>query len=652
MAGQYKGGPLPLPNLLWMLAGLILVVAPHAERLPWWVNGTAVAMAVWRIYICAKQGELPRRWFLLALALGQTIGVYFTYRSIFGRDAGVTLLVLLLALKLMETQAQRDVFVMIFLAYFVALTNFLYSQTILIAVCMLAAVLVITAALVGFNALRRPMLENLRTGAWMLVQAAPIMLLLFFLFPRVQGPLWGMPQDAFGAASGLSDTMSPGSISRLSQSDAIAFRVKFQGPQPAQSKLYWRGPVFSRFDGRTWSAGAQRFRNSLALRVVGLPVDYEITLEPHNRTWLFALEMPRGLPPSSRITSDYQLVSLAPVRSRMRYEVRSYPLFVATDGGERADLREALVFPPGFNPRAQSLAREWRSASSGDAEVVRRAIMYFSSAGLQYTLLPSLLGRDSIDEFLFDTKEGFCEHFASSFVFLMRVAGVPARVVTGYQGGDVNPVDGYMIVREADAHAWAEVWLGEERGWLRVDPTAAAAPMRIERGLAEAVPQSDALPLMVRQNLGWVRSLRNGWEALANQWNQWVLGYNPDRQREMLSRLGMEQPSWQNMIVLLFWSVAAAILAIALWVLSKMRHREGPVQRAWTRFCAKLARVGLQRGAAEGPLDYATRASGRLPARAEGIRSIAGLYVELRYGRETRREVLFRFRNLVRDFKA
>jgi protein-glutamine gamma-glutamyltransferase len=650
MTALAKPGPLPLSLLLWLAAGLCLVAAPHALHLPAWVNGTVVAVMVWRIYLGWQQAELPRRWLLLFLALGQLVAVYFTFRTIFGRDAGVTLLVLLLALKLMETRAHRDVFVVIFLAYFVALTNFFYSQTIPTGLHTMVSVVVITAALVGFNARARPMLDNLGTAGAMLIQAAPVMLLLFVLFPRVQGPLWGMPQDAFGGTTGLSDTMEPGTISHLSQSDAIAFRAKFRGPRPRNNQLYWRGPVLTHFDGRSWSAPDPRVRREMRFDARGEPIDYEITLEAHNRHWLYALDMPAATPPNARITSEYQIISLVPVRTRLRYDMRSYPAYQATGGGGDRELREALELPPGFNPRAQALAHEWRSASTDDTGVVRQALQYFRSNGFVYTLEPALLGRDTVDEFLFNTREGFCEHYASSFVFLMRAAGVPARVVTGYQGGNVNPVDDYMIVRDSDAHAWAEVWLGSQ-GWVRIDPTAAAAPIRVERGIAESVPQSGTLPLMIRQNLGWLRSLRNSWDALANQWNQWVLGYNPERQREMLSWLGMHNPSWQSMAMLLFWSIAGAVLATALWLVFRMR-RESAVQRAWLRFCAKLRRAGLERAPSEGPIHYARRAAGSLPQRADSIRAIADLYVDLRYGPEAAAERLVRLRSLVRAFKA
>jgi transglutaminase-like putative cysteine protease len=581
------------------------------------------------------------------LTVGTVAGVFLSYRTIVGRDPGVTLLAMLLFLKLLETRVARDIFVVAFLVYFVALANFFYSQSIPIAGLMLVTVIVTTTALVGFSAPERALLDDLKTAGRMLIEAGPVMLLLFILFPRVQGPLWGVPQDAYTGVTGLSDTMSPGAISALSLSDAIAFRVKFEAGTPPRSQLYWRGPVLTDFDGVTWRVGAPQLRRSMSIEAFGAPIDYEVTLEPHNRNWMFALEMPTRLPQSARLTSEYLPISFTPIRSRIRYEMRSSPQFQARSGAEPADLAAALRLPPGVSPRARALAGEWRNSLGDDpGAIARRAIEFFRSSRFEYTLDPPRLGANPVDEFLFDTKQGFCEHFASSFVFLMRAAGVPARVVTGYQGGDTNPVDGYMVVRQADAHAWAEVWLSES-GWTRVDPTAAAIPVRVELGITAAAPVG--APLLMRSGLNWLKSMRNQWEALTNQWNQWVLGYNPDRQREMLSRLGMRQPSWETMTMTLFWSVGGVLLLVALWLLRGIR-REDAVQRAWLRFCDKLARTGLARATTEGPLDYAARVSRRLPASEAAVRAIASLYVDLRYGRVAGAESIVRLRSLVRDF--
>ena len=635
--------PLPLATLI---AGSALTAASHTLWLPVWVSVAAVALLSWRAVIAVRGSSLPPRWLLVLLTLGTGAGVFLSYRTVMGRDPGVTLLVLLLFLKLLETRAPRDVFVVAFLVYFVALANFFYSQSIPIAALMLLTVMVATSALVGFSAPRRPVTENLKTAGRMLAQAGPVTLLLFFLFPRVQGPLWGLPQDAYTGVTGLSDTMSPGTISALSLSDAIAFRVRFETVTPSRNQLYWRGPVMTDFDGSTWRMGLPQLRREMRVDASGAPIDYEVTLEPHNRNWMFALEMPTRIPQSARLTSDYLPISLVPIRSRIRYEMRSSPQFQARSGANPGDLAAALRLPGGVNPRARALSREWRESLADDSAIVRRALEFYRGNRFEYTLQPPLLGRNSVDEFLFDTRQGFCEHFASSFVFLMRAAGVPARVVTGYQGGDTNPVDGYMVVRQADAHAWAEVWL-DSSGWTRVDPTAAAIPVRVELGITAAAPAG--APLLMRGGLNWLKSLRNNWDALTNQWNQWVLGYNPERQLEMLSRLGMKQPSWETMTLLLFWGVGGVLLLVALWVLRGMR-REDAVQRAWLRFCSKLARAGLSRARTEGPLDYAGRVSQRLPAKETAVRAITALYVDQRYGPAADRESLARLRRLVREF--
>jgi protein-glutamine gamma-glutamyltransferase len=639
-------------QLLTLFAGLLLAVAPHVGRLPWWVNGAVVLLFGLRVLVAAYYRPLPHRVWLLLFAVGAIVGVLLTYRTVFGRDAGVTLLVLLLSLKLLEMKVLRDIFVVVFLAYFLALTNFFYSQTIPTASLMLLTVLVITASLIGFNDRNAGTRSNFRVAGVLLLQASPVMLLLFFLFPRVPGPLWGLPQDAFAGITGLSDQMTPGMLSSLSQSDAIAFRARFRERPPPRRLLYWRGPVLWDFDGRTWRVGNARFSDNFVIEARDVPVNYEVTLEPHNRNWLFALDLPGQVPPNARPTHDYQLWSLPPVRARMRYEMRSYLSYRAALGGSRRDLALASALPEGGNPRARQLAREWRrNAGEGSAygsRVLQQAIAFFRNGGYEYTLTPPLLGLNTVDEFLFDTRQGFCEHFASAFVFLMRAASVPARVVTGYQGGEVNPVDGYLEVRQADAHAWAEIWLGDE-GWVRVDPTAAAVPIRVESGIAAAVPQSSALPLLMRADIEWLRALRNNWSAMANQWNQWVLGYNFDRQREMLSFFGMRSPDWRTLAALLLWSVGGVIGLTALWLLGRIR-RSDPVQQAWLAFCAKLARAGLEKHPGEGPLDYGTRASGELPRRAEAIAAITRLYVDLRYGKDAEPTRAARLRQLVRTF--
>jgi len=644
------GTQLQLRHLFWLLAGLALVAAPHSPRLPWWLNLIALILIAWRVYLGLSERALPKKWLLALFVVGGLFGVYFTYRTIFGRDSGVALLVLFLSLKLLELNNERDAMVLVLLTYFLALTNFFYSQTLPTAGLMLVSVLVNTASLVHFAAPGRALRANLKTAGVLLAQAAPMMLILFFLFPRVQGPLWGLPQDAYSGVTGLSDSMSPGLISRLSQSDAIAFRVKFQKDAPPMRQLYWRGPVFWHFDGRTWRPGEFRPFGQLKFEASGAPYDYEVTLEPHNHNWLFALELAAKLPPGANVTSDYMLISRTPVRARMRYDMRSYTSFAIRGADEADEIRRGLQLPRGFNPKARELAQSWAASINSDAAIAQKALSYFREQGFVYTLEPPLLGRDSVDEFLFGSKQGFCEHYASSFAFLLRAAGVPARVVTGYQGGDINPVDGYMIVRQSDAHAWAEVWLNG-RGWVRFDPTAAASPVRVESGVAAAVPATDPLPLMARTTLIWLRGVRYNLDALANKWNQLVLSYNPERQREFLTRVGMSEPSWESMAMTLFWGVGGLLALLTAWLLRRIRTTD-PVQRLWLRFCAKLGKKGSPRSAHEGPADFVARTAERYPGEAERIRAIGERYIALRYGELADPRVLAELRMLVREFSV
>ncbi|MCX7168954.1 MAG: DUF4129 domain-containing protein, partial [Proteobacteria bacterium] len=357
-------------------------------------------------------------------------------------------------------------------------------------------------------------------------------------------------------------------------------------------------------------------------------------LEAHYKPWLFALELPATIPAEALIAHDYQLLAKTPVRARLRYEMRSYPEIAAGEDEAASVLREALQLPAASNPRARALAQSWRAELvANDMDIVRRMLDYYRRQVFIYTLSPPLLGDDSVDEFFFESRRGFCEHFAAGFVFMMRAAGVPARVVTGYQGGALNPVDGTLIVRQSDAHAWAEVWL-KGRGWLRVDPTAAIAPTRIENSLAVALPAGEARPLLTRPEFAWLLQMRYRWEALANVWNQWVLGYNPQRQRDLLTSWGMRSPDWQQMTAVLTGLCGLLLLGFTAWAIQQ-RQRLAPALRAWNRLSRILARRGLARKPWEGPQAYAGRVAAALPADgsayAAEVAAIADMYAHLRY---------------------
>ena len=644
---------------LWLLGAAFTVFVPLLPYLPTWLDILVMLIFFWRAWLLWQRLSLPPRWELTLLSLAGFGAIAIQFHTVFGRSAGVALLALMLALKLLESRSSRDGLAVILLCLFMLLTQFIYSQSLFNALLMVGSAIVVTAALIVLNHEHQPARHTLRLATLMLAQATPFMLILFLLFPRISGPLWGLPSDAHGALTGLSDSMSPGSISQVSRSDAIAFRVKFAAADnagtipkpPPQNILYWRGPVLASFDGRTWQIG--RMGNLIKLAdpefmpyaISGTPVNYTVTLEPHNRTWLFALELPGTMPQDAIIASNFQLHAKTPVRSRLRYEMRSFPEIVAGRDERVALLNEARQLPAGSNPRTIELARQWRNETGDDDEaLLRRALDYYRRQHFTYTLSPPLLGEHSVDEFLFDTRRGFCEHFSSSFVFLMRAAGIPARVVTGYQGGELNPVDGTLIVRQWDAHAWTEVWI-KGRGWLRVDPTAMSVPARIETNLAAALPADEALPWLARTDLSWLHNIRFRWDALTNTWNQWVLGYNPQRQRELLSSLGMRAPDWKSMTKALTALCAMVLICLMLWAM-RQRRQSDPALAAWNRLSKKLARRGLERHAWEGPADYAKRIFRILhptvPELAAEINSIADLYILLRYSHAVAKQQLLK----------
>jgi transglutaminase-like putative cysteine protease len=623
-------------DALWLLMALALAAAPQLPHLPWWINGLFVAFWIWRLYIAREALDLPPKPLLIAFVTAASVGIYFRYGTLFSREAGVALLTLMLALKLLEMKSRRDALLLIFLSYFLVVTGFFYSQSIPTACYMFCVVCVITAAMVGlqYTGSRPSVQRQLLGGAIMLGQALPLTMVLFLLFPRIHGPLWGVPDAGARAVSGLSDTMTPGSIAQLALSDAVAFRVKFDGPAPKPDQLYWRGPVLWNFNGRTWSAPPPGHVNAPATyRALGQRVNYTVTMESNGKRWLFALDLPARIPPASIITPDYQLLHRTPIDQRMRYDMTSYLDYRLGAGADPATLRRALRLTPGANPRAHALAQRLRAQAPDARAYVKRVLALFHDGGFAYTLTPPPLdGSDPVDEFLFDTKRGFCEHYASAFAVLMRAAGIPARIVTGYQGGEFNPLGDYLIVRQSDAHAWVEVWL-RHSGWVRVDPTAMVAPARINDGVMATLPQQTILSLAAGPERSWLHDLGLVWDSVANTWNQWVIGYTPERQRQLLARAGIDHVNWRTLAIALIIASMAVILVLALVILRGVRHAAtDPGQRAYQRFCRRLARRGIVRAATEGPSDFAARAALTLPHAAHVIRDITARYVALRYG--------------------
>ncbi|WP_353570820.1 DUF3488 and transglutaminase-like domain-containing protein [Candidatus Albibeggiatoa sp. nov. BB20] len=648
-----------LPALKWLLLSLVLVTLPHIAHLAWWIAPVFIALITWRYYLTKNKQALPPPILRFAIALLTFIGVYLSYQTLFGRDAGVSLLIVLIGLKMLEMHNLRDALLVCFLSYFLIITNFLYSQSIPTALYMAMVMVVITATLISLNDQNQviKVKQKLKLASTILIQAIPIMLVLFILFPRIAGPFWSLPKDAHSSRTGFSDSMTMGNISELSQSDEIAFRVKFDDEMPSKSQLYWRGPVLWWTDGRKWTALYRHAQISNKQQAPfereGLPYHYTVTLEPHNKQWLFALDIPEQAPASiSNMTKDYQILAKFPVQQLIRYKATSYLDYKATSINSK-QYQIALRLPTGKHEQARALAQTWRQQFRDEEEIIKQALNYFNQQPFYYTLNPPLLIDDTVDEFLFQTQQGFCEHYAAAFVVLMRAAGIPARVVTGYQGGEMNPLGDYLIVRQRDAHAWAEVWL-KDQGWVRIDPTAAVAPERVELGIDTALPQeySPLLGIEFGANSGLVQAwqqMQQVWDAMNNGWNQWVLGYGPERQQQLLKMLGFGSMHWKQMVVALVSSVATILLMIALWMYFSPKHKYDEVQKWYLKFCRKVAaRYGVKRLPYEGAQDFANRIEHIELKNQKKIRKITCLYLEIRYNAQPSQ--LIQFKQAVRQF--
>ncbi len=645
-----------------LLLSALAALALHTQRLPVWLMLGVCSLIAWRYLLENYSWRHPPRLVRWCLLLAAVVAVFNTYGTLLGREAGISLLALLVGLKILEIRSLRDYFVSVFLLYFLTLGAFLFSQSLLTAGLAMAVAVVTTAALARLslpNSL--PISEGLRLTMAILWRAIPIMLVMYLLFPRIQGSLWGLPGDAFDARAGLSDTVTPGSINALSSSDAVAFRVDFADQMPHARQLYWRSLVLSRTDGNAWSRARDPVTvnaDSWLSRGIGKPIDYTVDHEATGHRWLVAMDVPATVPPEAVARPGYILEAKRPVHQRFQYAMQSYPAQSAeplTSAAHALHLRT----PRPTSVRVQTLIDAWRR----EPDPVLAVLRYLREQDFGYTLTPPLLRGDFLDEFLFVSRRGYCEHYAAAFATLMRHLGLPSRLVVGYQGGDWNHAGGYLVVRQADAHAWVEVWR-EERGWTRVDPTAAVAPERVELGMnaLKALLEQGALPGELAPAA--IRALLEGswlarqwlhlgmfWDAANTAWNRWVMAYGPERQQRFLRSLGFEAPSWAQVAATLIIGVAALLLVLAatlLWT----RNKSDPVTAAYRRFCAKLGRSGLVRRADEGPLDFYHHILTARPELAADSKPIIALYVTLRYGNVARADLVDQLRGRVRRFRV
>jgi transglutaminase-like putative cysteine protease len=646
-----------MAQVLWLLLLVAVVSAPHLATLPFWISGLIIIAAIWRLGAAFKRWPLPDRLLRATLTLGSAVAVGFAYRQISGLDAGSALLLLMLALKLLETHSARDRSLVVLIAWFVLFAAFLREQSLGSVPLLASGVVVGTLALLqaarNNSQALKPFTGLLLTGR-LLMHAVPLALALFLLFPRLPGPLWALPGDGHNGRTGLSSQMSPGDITELAQSAETAFRVRFDNAVPERAQLYWRGPVLESFDGRRWRALPDSARKQKAGRPMlqdpaGATIySYEIMLEAHHQRWLLPLETPLTWEAADATLSPAgELLSARPVARRSAWRGRSaaMPRFRDARVPEQAT-REVNTKR---NPRSAVLASEMRAAAGSDRAYLRSILAMFRQQAYYYTLQPPPLGDHPVDDFLFRTRSGFCEHYASAFALLARAAGIPARVVTGYQGGEPNPLADYWIVRQSDAHAWTEVWL--DGYWQRYDPTAAVAPQRVDAGMAAALPGSVNAELPLLGNSPWFGRMAFGWDALNTQWDRWVLAFGPDQQSALLGRLGFSAPSLRDLVLVCIVTVST-ILLLFTWLTLRNRERlQDPVEQNWQHLCKRLARLSRDRKPGETAGEYAAAIIAVRPELAGPLSSLTALYLRLRYESVPSDAEILRFRRLVRQLR-
>ena len=643
---QLQHLPRDTRDTLFQLAVIAWTISPHLLHLPPWCGLMSVALLAWRARLALTASALPSRWVISSLLIAASALTFWGEKTLLGKEAGITLLVVLMSLKTLELRARRDALVVFFLGFFLVLTHFLYSQSLLTGLWLLVAVWgLLTAQVLAHMPVGRP---ALRRAAGLSARAAglglPVMLVLFVLFPRV-GPLWGLPQDAQGR-TGLSGSMRLGGVASLAEDESIALRVRFLGPAPLPEQLYFRGPVLSSFDGRDWTRLVPTFpaaeRARLELKVAGPALRYELTVEASQLPVLPLLEMTPDTASTApsipgwllTLRPDGQWQTDRPITERQRVVTSSW--MTHQHGPQQAvpGLRDLVALPPNSNPRTLQWAADLRrqaGLAQADAKTLSAAVLqHIRSGGFTYTMEPGPYSGNSIDDFWLDRKLGFCEHFASAYVVIMRALDVPARVVTGYQGADPDLQDGYLVVRQRNAHAWAEIWQAGV-GWMRVDPTAAVAPDRVQRGRSLRAPPGLVAGAFNSINPAFAEQLRKAWESANNRWNQWVLNYSRGQQFDLLRELGFHAPSWQDLTTTLILLLCAAALTGAAWAWWD-RRRQDPWQRLQRRVAQHLLQLGVTVQVHHPPRQRAAQVRRQLGAEGEPLARHLDALDQQRYG--------------------
>ncbi|MGH8124398.1 MAG: transglutaminase TgpA family protein [Rhodanobacteraceae bacterium] len=608
---------------------VLCVLGAHVAHLPAWYTAALVAVLGARWWQRRQHRRRVPAWLRIVMLVVVPAVVTAVYGTPFGRTPGAAVVCGLLVLKVLETETIRDARMAVGFACFILMAALLFDQslgfTIIVGLMLLPALATLRALEPGLP--KSGWLPALKPGAVTLAAGLPAALLGFLLIPRLGTPLWGAPGNG-AARTGMTDRMAPGDLHSLLTDNAVAMRIGFDEPPPPQSRRYFRGMVLWKFDGRAWLPGpaSRRPWPPAPIRVQGPITHYDVTLMPSHRHWMFALDVPIDKPEGAAMAPDRTLRSSKSIDHVLRYRVASATDYrLAPDGLDPRLRAAALELPRGFDPRARALAKHWRAATGGNAaRIVRDALDLFRNGGFVYDLDAPPLGRNSIDDFLFDTKTGFCEHYASAFTFLMRAAGIPARVVVGYQGGYWNDFAHYLLVRQSDAHAWSEVWLAG-RGWMRVDPTAAVSRVILAStgGAADDVGGGGS---------DWSLPWRDRLDVINRWWGQTVVGFDALTQSRLFHPLGIAHTT-----VRMLGAALAIVVLLALGLgalLTSLRPRRKPrdaLAAAQWRLQRKLARLGIVRGHAEGPRDFYRRTASELPGWAPAVRKLASEYLVLRY---------------------
>ncbi|MBN2384257.1 DUF3488 domain-containing transglutaminase family protein [bacterium] len=622
----------PDRHLPLLVANLLIAYLPHALQLPTWVTSWFFFFSGFLLLASLYGWNMPGKGVRYLLIGAGFLGIYLNYGHIIDSEASVGLLAVMTILKPFEIVSERDRIMTLFMTYFLVISGILNASSLVMSLYLVLCVLLTTTVLVHIQQPHGKLVRHVRLASIIVLQALPLTCLLFFLFPRFQGSLWGLNRAPV-SQSGFSDTLAPGDISNLVINTEKAFRVEFKGELPQPEQLYFRGLVFLRFDGQNWHYGTYLGARQRQLKGSN-PIEYSVVLEPHHQRWLFALDLPETAPDESVIREDQTLYIRHRVHTRKRYSLRS--LMTYHTGALYYWENVNLQIPQGSNPEAYNLGRLWKGQANSIDELIKLAQDFFIGHDFRYTLNPPLLGHDAIDDFLFRSRQGFCEHYASAFAFLMRVAEVPARVVVGYLGGEYNPYGQYLNVRQSDAHAWVELWT-EERGWFRVDPTSFIAPERIRMGLLNAPAETGTDSLLSNENLGAfalaLRKISLGWDAINTVWYNWVIDYTDFQQQQFLNLLGLKTiPKLDLALVLILALLVTTGLGLLLLRIQPKPLRNGDkVRILYDQFCQKLARQGLIRHQAQGPADYARLVCQKRPDLATTVNEISGLYIKLRY---------------------